>query len=197
MEITRIKEVWKENACKQIDSYSDSEIRSVILKSARKAIGSSYPGVGLISFLAILTIFCVWIGLRYVPQLQVLWMACIVILLTSICLSLFLRRKIQSCRADANLKEWLETRMKEFDRSINFKKRVWFGMTYGFGLILLLIFGAILMLTAEFSLKEILAPLFVGLIFMIIFSEIARRGTMKRMVETRTQLRELYDQLQD
>lgn len=197
MEDERIKEIWKRNVVKQIDSYSESEIKAIVLKNARKAIGLSYPGIALISFLVAMTLFCMWIGLQYAPQMRVFWIVCTIILLCVVCASLFSRRKMQRYSCDMPIKDWIESRIREFDRSIGRKKGYWFVMTYGAGLLFLVMFCVVLVLTAGFSLLQTVIPFITGLVFMTVFAEIGKRSSIKRMIETRKQLQELYDQLRE
>lgn len=197
MDSDKIKEIWKENAVKQIDNYTESEIKAIVLKSARKVIRSSFPGLGFIAFVGILTLFCVGIGLKYAPNMQIYWIVSAIILVIAIYASIFSRRKMLKYSFDVNLKSWIESRIKEFDRSINRKKRYWFVMTYGVGVLFLVSFCAILILTSGFTLTRVIIPFIVGLTSLIISAEIGKRIAIKRMIETRKRLQELHDQLED
>lgn len=201
MDNEKIKEIWKKNAVKQIDCYTDSEIKSIILKSARKAINYSYPGILFWSLFILFNLLCVWLVIQYpLPQLQTYGYVCItaimVLLLGTICLSEWGRRKSQRYSCDIPLKEWVELRIRDFDKGIERNKRNWF-WKYGTGLTLLLMFSLIYILTVGFSLKVLLIQLIAGLIALIIVSTIANRIFIKRMIETRKQLQDLYDQFQD
>ncbi len=198
MESDKIKHIWKNNIEQKIESYSDSEIESIVLKSARKAIGVSYPGVLHTSLLVAIMLFCLWIGIKYTsPQMHVFWIVCIAITLGAICVSIYSRRKMQKYSVDMPLKEWVESRIREFDRSINLKKRYWFTITYGTGFLVLLTTCVMLMLTSGFTFKRIIIPFAVGFVFLVVFIEISRRMALKRMAETRKQLQKLYDQLDE
>lgn len=201
MNSEKIKEIWKESAVKQIDNYSDSEIKSIVLKSVRKAINHSYPGVIFWSLLILFNLLCVWLMMEYAsPRLQTygyaLMSAIMVFLLGAVCLSEWGRRKIQRYSFDIPIKEWIELRIGDFNKGIERIKRNWF-WRYGAGLTVLLIFCLIYILTVGFSLKTFLIQLVAGLTALIPTIIIGNKISMKRMIETREQLQELYDQLQD
>lgn len=201
MDSEKIKEIWKENAVKQIDSYTDSEIKSIVLKCVRKAINYSYPGVIFWSILMLVNLLCVWLMMRYAsPQLQtygyVIIAVIIVMLSSAIILSEWGRRKTQRYSFDMPLKEWVELRIRDFDKGIERCETNWF-WRYGAGLTVLLIFCLIYILSVGFSLKVLLCQLVSGTVALIIVATIGNRVSVKRMTETRKQLLELYDQLQD
>lgn len=201
MDSEKIKEIWKENAVKQIDSYTDSEIKSIVLKSVRKAINYSYPGVIFWSILMLVNLLCVWLMMLYAsPQLQtygyVIMVVIIIMLSGAIILSEWGRRKTQRYSFDMPLKAWIELRIRDFDKGIERCKTNWF-WRYGAGLTVLLIFCLIYILTVGFSLKVLLCQLVSGIVALIIVATIGNRVSVKRMTETRKQLLELYDQLQD
>ena len=195
MDSEKIKEIWKNNVVNQIDNYTDAEIEAMILKNARKAIGLSYLGITSILLSVILTFFSVWLGLKYTPQMRIFWMVFLGIQFVGICITIFSRRKMQRYSYDMPLKDWIESRIREFDKSIKLKKVYWFALTYGVSLLFLTVFGIFLILTANIPVSTITITITVALITMIIFSEIGKRVTMKRMIEARKQLQELYDQL--
>lgn len=197
MNSDKIKEIWKENAVKQIDSYTESEIKAMILKNARKIIRSSFPSPTFMAFLIVLTLSCIWIGLKYAPNMQPYWIVAAIILLIAIYASILSRYKMMKYSFDMNLKSWIEFRMKEFERSISHKKRYWFVMTYGIGIIFLVSFCAILIFTSGFTLTGVIIPFVAGLTSMIIATETGRRIVIKRMIKSRKRLQELYNQLED
>lgn len=201
MDSEKIKEIWKENAVKQIDSYTDSEIKSIVLKSVRKAINYSYPGVIFWSILMLVNLLCVWLMMRYAsPLLQTygyVIMAVIIVMHSgAIVLSEWGRRKTQRYSFDVPLKAWIDLRIRDFDKGIERSKTSWF-WRYGAGLTVLLIFCLIYIFTVGFSLKVLLIQLLSGTVALIIVATIGNRVSEKRMTETRKQLLELYDQLQD
>ena len=195
MDSEKIKEIWKNNVVKQIDNYTDAEIEAMILKNARKAIGLSYPGIVFILFSVVLVLFCMWIGLKYTPQMRPFWMVCLVILFGSICITIFSRWKMQRYTYDMPLKDWIESRIREFDKSINLKKIYWVALTYGVSFIILVIYNVFMLLTAGFTILQTVISFTVGLICVIISSKFLNRIIMKRMMKTRKRLQELYDQL--
>lgn len=201
MNSEKIKEIWKMNAVKQIESYTDSEIKSIVLKSVRKAINYSYPGIIFWSFLILFNMVIVWLMMQYAsPRLQVygyvLMTTIMVLLLGAICVSEWGRRKAQRYSFDMPLKEWIESRIQDFDKGIERIKKNWI-LRYGLGLITLLVFCLIYIFTMGFIFKVLLIQLGSGLIALVIASSIGNKIVTRRMVETRTQLQELLEQLQD
>jgi len=200
MNSEKIKEMWKENAVQQIDDYTDSEITSIVLKAARRAIKRSYPGIIFWSILILFSLLCVWVMMKYTsPQLQTygyaLITAIMVLLSGAVCISEWGRQKAQRYSFDMPLKEWVELRIQYFDKGIK-RSRKWF-WRFGLGITVLLLFCIIYIFTAGFSFKILLTQLVSGLTALIITSIIANRISIKRMIETRKQLQELYNQLQD
>lgn len=201
MNSEKIKEIWKTNAVKQIESYTDSEIKSIVLKSVRKAINYSYPGIIFWSFLILFNLVIVWFMMQYAsPRLQVyghvLMVTIMGLLLGAISVSEWGRRKAQHYSFDMPLKEWIQSRIRDFDKGIERTKKNWF-LRYGLGLITLLVFCLIYIFTMGFVLKVLLMQLVSGLVALAIASSIGNKIVIRRMVETRTQLQELLEQLQD
>ncbi|MDL2320438.1 hypothetical protein LJC45_04825 [Alistipes sp. OttesenSCG-928-B03] len=200
MDTERIKAVWKDNAVRQIESYTDSEIKTIVLKSARKAINHSFPGVIFWSLLILASLLLVWIVIKLSPLLQmygyVLAAALLVVILASAGISEWGRRRQQRYSFDMPLREWVEMRIADFDKGIvlNKKSRFW---RYGAGVMILAIFCLIYILTVGFSLKVLLLQLASGLPAMIVAGAVANRIFVKRMAETRRQLQDLHSQLQD
>ncbi|MPM75976.1 hypothetical protein SDC9_122971 [bioreactor metagenome] len=129
--------------------------------------------------------------------MQPYWIVAVVILLIAIYAAILSRYKMMKYSFDMNLKSWIEFRMKEFERSISHKKRYWFVMTYGIGIIFLVSFCAILIFTSGFTLTGVIIPFVAGLTSMIIATETGRRIVIKRMIKSRKRLQELYNQLED
>lgn len=201
MDSEKIKEIWKTNAVKQIESYTDSEIKTIVLRSVRKAINYSYPGIIFWSSLILFNLLIVWLMMQYAsPRLQiygyVLMATIMVLLLGAICVSEWGRRKAQRYSFDMPLKEWIKSRIRDFDKGIERSRKNWF-LRYGLGLITLLVFCLIYIFTMGFVLKVLLIQLVSGLIALAIASYIGNKIVIRRMVETHTQLQELLEQLQD
>lgn len=201
MNSEKIKEIWKANAVKQIESYTDSEIKSIVLRSVRKAINYSYPGIIFWSVLILFNLLIVWLMMQYAsPRLQIygyaLMITIMVLLLGAICVSEWGRRKAQRYSFDVPLKEWIELRIRYFDEGIERSEKNWF-LKHGLGVITLLIFCLIYIFTMGFILKVLLIQLGAGLMVLAIVSPIGNKILIRRMIETRTQLQELLDQLHD
>lgn len=201
MNSEKIKEIWKANAVKQIENYTDSEIKSIVLKSVRKAINYSYPGVIFWSALILFNLMIVWFMMQYAPaRLQaygyILMSAIMLLLLGAVCVSEWGRRKVQRYSFDMSLKEWVELRIRYFDKGIERNKKNWM-LRYGLGLSTLLIFCLIYILTVGFALKVLLIQLASGLTAFVIASTIGNKISIRRMVETRTQLQDLLNQLKE
>lgn len=201
MDSEKIKEIWKTNAVKQIESYTDSEIKTIVLKNVRKAINYSYPEIIFWSSLIFFNLLIVWLMMQYAsPRLQiygyVLMATIMVLLFSAICVSEWGRRKAQRYSFDMPLKEWIKSQIRDFDKGLERSRKNWF-LRYGLGLITLLVFCLIYIFTMGFVLKVLLIQLASGLIALAIVSFIGNKIVIRRMVETRTQLQELLEQLQD
>ncbi len=202
MDSEKIKEIWKANAVKQIDNYTDSEITSIILKSARQAIDRSFYGLVFWGVLILFLLACLWIMVEYsVTPMQrmygyIVTSISLIVLFVAFFLSEWGRREAKRYSFDVPLKEWIEHNIRDFDKGIERLKRSWL-LKYGFGVLALLIFIAIRIFIVGFDTTVVFVALAAGLISLIIASTIGTKKTLKRMTETRDGLQDLYDQLDD
>lgn len=201
MDSEKIKEIWKANAVKQIENYTDSEIKSIVLKSVRKAINYSFPGIIFWSVLILFNLSIIWLMLQYAPSRlhlygYILMITSTALLLGAICISEWGRRKAQRYSCDMPLKKWIELQIRDFNKSIERSKKNWM-LRYGLGIITLLIFCLIYLSTVGFTLKVLLIQLGSGLVTLGIASFIGNKVLIKRMLETRKQLQEVLNQFQD
>ncbi len=169
MDSEKIKEIWKANAVKQIDNYTDAEITSIILKSARRAIDRSFYGLIFWAVLILFLLACLWIMLKssVTPMQRIYGYIVTSITLAVLFVAFFLsergRRKAKRYSFDVPLKEWIEHNIRDFDKGIVRLKRSWF-LKYGFGVLALLIFIAIRIFLVGFDTTVVLVALAAGLI---------------------------------
>ena len=198
MENKEIKSIWNVNIEQKIERYLDAQLEEMVLKNARKAIGKVYGGKWGVIKLVFLMILAIGIVLKYGHAgMGKFWIVTALIAVAVLLLQLYSQRKMEHYDYDKPLNEWIESRIKEFDRSIRLKKNFWFLTTYGVGLLVLLAVFIAMAFMTDITWKELIIAMVIGLAFMIFSAERARRLTLKRMTEARNQLQRLYDQLED
>lgn len=196
MNSDKIKEIWKDNAVKQIDAYSALQIERIILRNARKAMGLSLPGAGYIAMLIVALLYCIWGMIWGAPQMRVFFTIVVAFSILVVIIVFYQRLRMQHYAYNKPLKEWIGSRINELDKSLH-QKRLATVLRRIIGLLFPLFYCVILRFTAGFPMWKIIIVLTVGVITLIIFDVIWRRRTVPRMIESRKRLQELYDQLEN
>ncbi len=125
MKTNNIKDIWKTGTEEHIKSYSEKELNEIVVKSARESIKAIYPGaIFRLVILAVIAYLIIKLFSKEQPIEEVLiYTIALVLLFVSY---FFYERafyKIRRYTCGKPVKEWLEGRIKEIEKSIRFKSK--------------------------------------------------------------------------
>lgn len=196
METNDIKDIWKTGIEENIRSYSEEELSEMVVKSARKSIKAIYPGtifrliiIGIIVYLIATLLLS---GHRTAYRL--IDLSALMILSVSY---FFWERDAFKMRKYTNgkpVKEWLEYRIKEIEKSNTFTAKYdW--ILFGCSLLGGIGFYACYQIAANRTpgiVNLIVIPLGI-----IIYLLIVRRSLNRNYRKTLRELKDLYKQFED
>lgn len=196
METKDIKDIWKTGVEENIESYSKEKLNEMIVKSARKSIKAIYPGM-IFRFIVIAIIIYLIATLifdQYSTGHMLIDLTALIILSVSY---FFWERSVFKMRKYTNgksVKEWLEYRIKEIEKSTKFNTKYdW--IIYGCSLLGALGFYVFYQIAADITpniLNIIVIPL--GL---VIYLLIVKRSLNRNYQKTLHELKDLYKQFED
>ena len=195
METKDIKDIWKTGVEENIRSYSDEELNEIVVKSARKSIKAVYPGT--IFRLVIIAVIVYLIASLFIRKQSMEGMFTDISALIILSVSYFLwERSAYKIRRYTNgkpVKEWLEYRIKEIEKSIKFNvKYDWiiYGCSFLFAIGSYILYQIVLNITPSI-LTVILIPL--GL---VIYLLTIRRSLNRNYQKVLRELKDLYKQFE-
>lgn len=117
-----IKDIWKTGVVENIRSYSEEELNKMVVKSARKSIKVIYPGIIFRFVIIAIIVYLITILLlgKYSTERMLLDLGALMIISVSY---FFWERSAFKMREYTNgkpVKEWLEYRIREIEKSITF-----------------------------------------------------------------------------
>lgn len=196
MEENSIKDIWKLGVNSNIKSYSNSELNEIIVKSARKSMKPIQLG-GIFQFVVIAVMIYLILTLLFRDnsvQMKLLNFAGLIIIFVS---SLAWKRsdyKMNKYKYDMPVKEWLEYRIEELNKTIYTKKKynivvmcLSFLLGFGFHVVNQII------LKAPFNLF-LSGSIFVVL---IIYFVIVARSLNRKYKKALKELKDLYKQFEE
>lgn len=196
METNDIKNIWKKRVEENIQSYSEKDLNEMVVKSAKKSIKAIYPGI-IFRFIIIAIIVYLIVTLllgQHSTEHMLIDLSALIILSVSY---FFWERSAFKMRKYTNgkpVKEWLEYRIKEIEKSITFTAKYdW--IIYSCSLLFAIGFYALYLIEANVTLNilNILAiPL--GL---VIYLLIVKRSLNRNYQKTIHKLKDLYKQFED
>lgn len=196
METKDIKDIWKTGVEENIRSYSDEELNEIVVKSARKSIKAVYPGT--IFRLVIIAVIVYLIASLFIRKQSMEGMFTDISALIILSVSYFLwERSAYKMRRYTNgkpVKEWLEYRIKEIEKSIKFNvKYDWiiYGCSFLFAIGSYILYQIVLNITPSI-LTVILIPL--GL---VIYLLTIRRSLNRNYLKVLRELKDLYKQFEE
>lgn len=195
MKTNDIKDIWKTGVEENTRSYSEEELSEMVVKSARKSIKAIYSGtifrlviVGVIVFL-IATLFLIGKSIEW----KLINIGALVILSISY---FFWERSAYKMRKYTNgkpVKEWLEYRIKELDKSTKFNAKYnW--VIYGCSILGAIGFYALYQIVADITpsiLSIVVIP--VGVLIYIWYR---KRSQNRNYEKALNELKELYKQFE-
>lgn len=196
METNDIKNIWKAGVEKDIKLYSEEELNEMVVKSARKSIKAIYPGtifrlivIAVIVFLIVTLLFQ-----KQATDKMFIDIGALVVISVSY---FFWERSAYKMRKYTNgksVKEWLEYRIKEIEKSIKFNAKYDLAI-YACSFLFAIGFYVLYQIVANVTphiLTVIVIPL--GL---IIYLLIVRRSLNRNYQKALDELKDLYKQFED
>ena len=191
METNDIKDIWKTETVKEMKPYSEEELNEIVVKSVRKSIKTVYPGT--IFRLVVIAVIVYLIATLFLREQSMEGMLLDVSALVILSVSYLLwERSAYKMRKYTNskpVKEWLEYRIKEFEKT-KYDLAIYacsFLFSIGF-----YVFYQIAANIPPGILIVIIIPL--GL---IIYLLIARRSINRNYQKALHELKELYKQFEE
>lgn len=196
METNDIKDIWKTGVEENIRSYSEDELNKMIVKSARKSIKEIYPGIifrfVIIAIIVHLVTILFW--RKYSTEHMLLDLSALIIISVSYFLwerSAFKMRKYTNGKP---VKEWLEYRIKEIEKSIKFSAKYnWIVYSCSF----LSAIGFYILYQIEANVTPNILNIIVIPIGIFIYLLIATRSLNRNYRKTICELKDLYKQFED
>ena len=125
METNDIKDIWKTETVKEMKPYSEEELNEIVVKSVRKSIKTVYPGT--IFRLVVIAVIVYLIATLFLREQSMegmlLDVSALVILSVSYLFWVDSAYKMRKYTNSKPVKEWLEYRIKEFEKNIKFKTK--------------------------------------------------------------------------
>lgn len=196
MEKNNLKLIWKIGVNEETKSYSDSELNEMIVKSARKSMKTIQLG-GIFQFVIIAVIVYLIVKLFFRDNsLEMKLLDLIGLFILFVCSVLWKRSdyKMNKYKCDIPVKEWLEYRINELNKTIYKKKKynafimcVAFLLGFGFHVV------------HQIILKVPFDPIISGFILvgLIIYFAIVARSLNKKCRKTLEELKKLYKQFEE
>ena len=196
METNDIKDIWKTETVKEMKPYSEEELNEIVVKSVRKSITTVYPGT--IFRLVVIAVIVYLIATLFLREQSMEGMLLDVSALVILSVSYLLwERSAYKMRKYTNskpVKEWLEYRIKEFEKNIKFKTKYDLAI-YACSFLFSIGFYVFYQIAANIPpgiLTVIIIPL--GL---IIYLLITRRSINRNYQKALHELKELYKQFEE
>lgn len=196
MEPNDIKEIWKTGVEENIRSYSEEELNEMVVKSARKSIKAIYPGI-IFRFVIIAIIVYLTTTLilgKHSTERMLIDLGALIISSVSY---FFWERSAFKMRKYTNgkpVKEWLEYRIKEIEKSITFTAKYnWIVYSCSF----LLAIGFYVLYQIEANVTPNILNIIVIPIGIFIYLLIVTRSLNQNYRKTIHELKDLYKQFED
>lgn len=191
-----IKDIWKSGVDAKIKPYSDSELNEIIVKSAQKSMKAIQLG-DIFQFVIIAVLIYLILVLLFRDNSFEMKLVDFTALLILLACSVLWKRsdyKMNTYRYDIPIKEWLEYRINELNKTI-YKKRKYNILIMCLSLLLGFGFHVVYQIILKAPFNPILSgSILVGL---IIYFAIVTRSLRKKYRKTLKELKELYKQFEE
>lgn len=195
MEAHDIKETWKAGVEKNIKPYPEEKLNEMVIKSARKSIKTVYPGT--VFRLVVVAVVVYLIVMLFIREQSMERAYVDIAALTVLSVSYFLwERSAYRMRKYTNgmaVKEWLEYRIKEVEKSVKFNTKYgWIVYTCSFlSAMGFYVFYLMAMNITPGILNVVVVPLGIAIYLLIIDRSLGRnyRKTLRK-------LKDLYKQFE-
>ncbi|MCM0249906.1 hypothetical protein J8K84_03990 [Bacteroides fragilis] len=195
MEAHDIKETWKEGVEKNIKPYPEEKLNEMVIKSARKSIKTVYPGT--VFRLVVVAVVVYLIVMLFIREQSMERAYVDIAALAVLSVSYFLwERSAYRMRKYTNgmaVKEWLEYRIKEVEKSVKFNTKYgWIVYTCSFlSAIGFYVFYLMAMNITPGILNVVVVPLGIAIYLLIIDRSLGRNYR-----KTLRELKDLYKQFE-
>ena len=195
MEAHDIKETWKAGVEKNIKPYPEEKLNEMVIKSARKSIKTVYPGTVL--RLVVVAVVVYLIVMLFIREQSMEKAYVDIAALAVLSVSYFLwERSAYRMRKYTNgmaVKEWLEYRIKEVEKSVKFNTKYgWIVYTCSFlSAMGFYVFYLMAMNITPGILNIIVVPLGIAIYLLIIDRSLGRNYR-----KTLRELKDLYKQFE-
>lgn len=196
MEANDIKNIWKSGIEGDIDRYSDSELNKMVVKSARKSIKAVYPGTIFRLIIIGVIMYLIAILLWSNRSKEVIFLDFSGLIILSVSYFLWERSayKMRKYTYGMPVKEWLEYRIREVEKSVNFYTKYDL-LIYGFSFLCAIGFYILYQVVGKIT--PSLLTLFIIPIGLVIYFLIIRRFLSRNYKKTLDELKELYTQFEE
>lgn len=196
METNDIKDIWKTGVEENLPSYSDEELNEMVVKSARKSMKAIYPGT--IFRLVIMSVLVYLIVMLFVRKQSTEGMVIDISAFLVLSVSFFFWErsalKMRKYSKGKPIKEWLEYRIKEIEKSIKFTAKYnW--IIYGCSFLGSIGFYVFYQITAHVT--PDICNLIVIPLGLAVYLWIVKRSLNRNYRKTLHELKDLYKQLED
>lgn len=195
MEAHDIKETWKAGVEKNIKPYPEEKLNEMVIKSARKSIKTVYPGT--VFRLVVVAVVVYLIVMLFIREQSMEKAYVDIAALAVLSVSYFLwERSAYRMRKYTNgmaVKEWLEYRIKEVEKSVKFNTKYgWIVYTCSFlSAMGFYVFYLMAMNITPGILNIIVVPLGIAIYLLIIDRSLGRNYR-----KTLRELKDLYKQFE-
>lgn len=195
MEAHDIKETWKAGVEKNIKPYPEEKLNEMVIKSARKSIKTVYPGT--VFRLVVVAVVVYLIVMLFIREQSMERAYVDIAALTVLSVSYFLwERSAYRMRKYTNgmaVKEWLEYRIKEVEKSVKFNTKYgWIVYTCSFlSAMGFYVFYLMAMNITPGILNVVVVPLGIAIYLLIIDRSLGRNYR-----KTLRELKDLYKQFE-
>lgn len=195
MEAHDIKETWKAGVEKNIKPYPEEKLNEMVIKSARKSIKTVYPGT--VFRLVVVAVVVYLIVMLFIREQSMERAYVDIAALAVLSVSYFLwERSAYRMRKYTNgmaVKEWLEYRIKEVEKSVKFNTQYgWIVYTCSFlSAIGFYVFYLMAMNITPGILNVVVVPLGIAIYLLIIDRSLGRNYR-----KTLRELKDLYKQFE-
>ena len=195
MEAHDIKETWKAGVEKNIKPYPEEKLNEMVIKSARKSIKTVYPGT--VFRLVVVAVVVYLIVMLFIREQSMERAYVDIAALAVLSVSYFLwERSAYRMRKYTNgmaVKEWLEYRIKEVEKSVKFNTKYgWIVYTCSFlSAMGFYVFYLMAMNITPSILNIIVVPLGIAIYLLIIDRSLGRNYR-----KTLRELKDLYKQFE-
>ena len=195
MEAHDIKETWKAGVEKNIKPYPEEKLNEMVIKSARKSIKTVYPGT--VFRLVVVAVVVYLIVMLFIREQSMERAYVDIAALAVLSVSYFLwERSAYRMRKYTNgmaVKEWLEYRIKEVEKSVKFNTKYgWIVYTCSFlSAMGFYVFYLMAMNITPGILNVVVVPLGIAIYLLIIDRSLGRNYQ-----KTLRELKDLYKQFE-